>query len=54
MQSSEVDAARKYKEEAAAWMKSQELAANTVQTQLVINGVVAGSMGEVSMEAANI
>lgn len=54
MQSSEIDAARKYKEEAAAWMKSQELAADAVQTQLVVNGVVAGSMGEVSMEAANI
>jgi len=54
MQSSEVDAARKFKEEAAAWLRAHEVTDNTVQTSLTFNCVTTGSMGEVSMEAANI
>lgn len=54
MQSSEIDAARKYKEEAASWLRAQEITENTVQTTLLINGTVTGSMGDVSMEAENI
>ena len=54
MSSSEVDAARKYKEEAAAWLKAQEITDNTVQTSIVHNVSVVGSMGELSFEADNI
>lgn len=54
MASSEVDAARKYKEEAVAWLRSQEIAANTVQTQFTINSSPIGTMGDISMESANI
>lgn len=54
MSSSEIDAARKYKEEAASWLKAQEITDNTVQTSIVHNVSVVGSMGEVSSEAENI
>lgn len=54
MQSSEVDAARKYKEEAAAWLRAHEVADDTVQTSLVFNGATTGSMGDVSAETFNI
>lgn len=54
MQSSEVDAARKFKEEAATWLRAHEVADNTVQTSLTFNCVTTGSMGEVSRESANI
>lgn len=54
MKSSEIDAARKYKEEAANWLKSQEIVEDTVQTSIVFNGTSIGSMGDVSGEAYNI
>lgn len=54
MKSSEVDAARKYKEEAAAWLKAQEVTDDTVQTSLVFNTPTLGTLGDVSMEAENI
>lgn len=54
MQSSEIDAARKYKEEAASWLKAQEVTNDAVQTELLINGSMRGSLGLASMEAANI
>lgn len=54
MQSSEIDAARKYKEEAAGWLKAQEVTNDAVQTELLINGSMRGSLGLASMEAVNI
>lgn len=54
MKSGEVDAARKYKEEAASWLKAQEVADDTVQTSLVVNMGSIGTMGRVSNEAFNI
>ena len=54
MKSSEIDAARKYKEEAANWLKAQEIVNDTVQTSIVFNGTSVGSLGDVSGEAFNI
>lgn len=54
MTSGEIDAARKYKEEAAGWLKAQEVVDDTVQTAIVHNVSVVGSMGELSVEAENI
>ena len=54
LKSSEVDAANKYITLAANWMKSKETADATVQTAVVINNRLAGSMFEVSDAAWNI
>lgn len=54
MQSSEIDAARKYKEEAASWLKAQEVTNDTVQGPMVVNVNMIGSMGEISMDSDNI
>lgn len=54
MKSGELTSAQRYHERAAQWLKAQEIANDTVQTQVVINTVVAGSPGEVSMDAFNI
>ena len=54
MQSSEIDAARKFKEEAASWLKAQEVTNDMVQTELIINGSMRGSLGVASMDTVNI
>lgn len=54
MKSGEVEKAQKYKTEAANWLKSKEIVNDTVQTSIVINGQLPGSLGEDSMMAMNI
>lgn len=54
MKSGEVDKAEKFKVQAVQWLKSNEVANDTVQTQIVINSVYENSMGEVSNDAFNI
>lgn len=54
LKASEVDAAQKYHQLAAQWMKAKEVTNNTVQTSIVINNRLAGSMFEVSGDAWNI
>lgn len=54
MKAGEVDKAEKFKMQAVQWLKSNEVANDTVQTQVVINSVYENSMGEVSADAFNI
>lgn len=54
MKSGEVTQAQNYRNQALNWLKAQEVAEDTVQTQVVVNSVYAGSMGELSEEADNI
>lgn len=54
MKANEADAAMKYQNQAAQWLKAQEITDNTVQTPIVVNSVFDGSMGEVSEEAFNV
>lgn len=54
LKSSEIDAANKYTTLAANWMRSKEVADATIQTSVVINNRLAGSMFEVSNNAWNI
>lgn len=54
LKSSEIDAAQKYQALAASWMKSKEVADDTVQTAVVVNNRLAGSMFEVSADAWNV
>jgi hypothetical protein len=54
MKSGEVTQAQNYRNQAMAWLKSHEVVDDTKQTQVVINSVYNGSMGELSDEAENI
>ena len=54
MKSGEVDKAQKYKTEALNWLKSKEVVNDTVQTSIVVNSQMPGSLGEDSMMAVNI
>lgn len=54
MKSGEVTQAQNYRSQAMNWLKAREVADDTVQTQVVVNSVYNGSMGEVSEEADNI
>lgn len=54
LKASEIDAAQKYQQLAAQWMKAKEVAGDTIQTPVVINNRLAGSMFEVSLESWNI
>lgn len=54
MKSGEPTQAQNYRTQAMNWLKAQEVVEDTVQTQVVVNSVYAGSMGEVSEEADNI
>ena len=54
MRSGEPTQAQNYRTQAMNWLKAQEVADDTVQTQVVVNSVYAGSMGEISEEADNI
>lgn len=51
---SEIDAAQKYQNQAANWLKAREVAADTFQTTVVVNNIYQGSLGETSMDAFNI
>lgn len=52
--SGEIEAAQKMHGLAANWLKAREVAADTVQTPVVVNSLMLGSPGEVSMESVNI
>jgi hypothetical protein len=54
MKSSEVDAAKKYTEQAVQWMKAKEVANDTIQTPIIVNSLFDGSMGEISGDAFNV
>lgn len=54
MKSNEVDAAKKYTDQAVQWMKAKEVANDTIQTPIVVNSVFDGSMGEISGDAFNV
>lgn len=54
MKSGEVDAAQKYVNQAMQWMKSREVTNDTVQTPIIVNGLLDNSMGEISGEAFNV
>lgn len=54
MRSTEASQADKYRTAAANWLLAQEIADDTKQTQFMINSVMTGSPGEISMEAENI
>lgn len=54
MRSTEASQAEKYRAAAANWLLAQEIADDTKQTQFLINSVMSGSPGEISMEAENI
>jgi len=54
MKAGEVDKADKFKAQAVQWLKSCEVANDSVQTQVIVNGVYQNSMGELSEEAFNI
>lgn len=54
MRSGEASQADKYRTAAANWLLSQEITEDTKQTQFLINSVMAGSPGEISMDAENI
>lgn len=54
LKASEIDAAQKYQQLAAQWMKAKEVANDTVQTSIVVNNRLAGSMYEISGDAWNI
>lgn len=54
MKSGEVQQAQNYRAQAMNWLKSHEVVDETKQTQVVINSVYKGSMGELSDEAENI
>lgn len=54
MRSGEAVQAQNYRNQAMNWLKSQEIADDTVQTQVVVNSVYSGSMGELSEDADNI
>lgn len=50
----EIDAAQKMHALAANWLKARETAADVVQAPVVVNSLLVGSAGEVSMESVNI
>lgn len=54
MKAGENGQAEKYRQAAAQWLQSREVRDETVQTQVVINTAMAGTPGEISMEAYNI
>lgn len=54
MKSGEVTQAQNYRTQAMNWLKAHEVTDDTIQTQVVVNSVYAGSMGEISEEADNI
>lgn len=54
MKSGEVEKAQKFKAEALNWLKSKEVVNDTVQTSIVVNSQMPGSLGEDSMTAVNI
>lgn len=54
MKSGEVTQAQNYRTQAMNWLKAQEITDDTIQTQVVVNSVYSGSMGEISEEADNI
>ena len=54
MKSGEVTQAQNYRNQAMNWLKAHEVTDDTIQTQVVVNSVYAGSMGEISEEADNI
>ena len=54
MKSGEVNQAQNYRNQAMNWLKAHEVTDDTIQTQVVVNSVYAGSMGELSEEADNI
>jgi hypothetical protein len=49
-----VEKAQKFKAEALNWLKSKEVVNDTVQTSIVVNSQMPGSLGEDSMMAVNI
>ncbi len=50
----EVDAAQKLHGLAANWLKAREVAADMVQSSVIVNSVFDNSLGELSMDAVNI
>ena len=54
LKAGEATAAVKLQDLAAKWLKAQEVTNDTIQTQVVINSVFAGSPGEISMDSVNI
>jgi hypothetical protein len=54
MKAGEVDQAQKYYNQAASWLKAQEVVKETTQTSLVVNSVFENSMGQLSAESVNI
>lgn len=54
MKAGETESAQRYHDKAAQWLKAQEVADDTYQTQIIVNSVVSGSPGEISMESFNI
>lgn len=54
MKSGEVTQAQNYRNQAMNWLKAHEITDDTIQTQVVVNSVYSGSMGEISEEADNI
>lgn len=54
MRAGEVDNAQKYYNQAAAWLRAQEITKGTIQTSLVVNSAFDNSLGEVSMDSVNI
>lgn len=54
MKAGEATQAQTYRTQAMNWLKAREITDDTVQTQVVVNSVYRGSMGEISEEADNI
>lgn len=54
MKSGEPDKAAKYQQQAVAWLKSKEVVNNTVQTAVVVNNSMVGSLGGDSVDSWNI